>query len=98
MRGSSQRASSSSSTENSTRVPSGGEGDIAPHAGSRLVERWRRVTTGWIRDARMVDPGEQRHEGLLDQGQVAQGEVAVVELAFFETLADDPLDQVFDRF
>src|SRR5216683_5328044 len=97
IRGSSQCASRPSSTVNSTMV-SGSGGNIGPDTGARLVGRRAGIAGGRIRDPRVVYAGEQRHERLLDTGQIAQGEVAVVELAFFEALADDPLDQVLDSF
>ena len=46
----------------------------------------------------MIDTREQRDERLLDACQVAQGEVAFVELTFFEALADDAFDESLDGF
>ena len=44
----------------------------------------------------MIDAGQQRDEGLPDTREVAQREIAVVELAFFEALTDDAFDQALD--
>ena len=46
----------------------------------------------------MVDAGEQGDERLLDAGEIPQGEVAVVELALLEPLADDAFYQLLDAF
>ena len=40
----------------------------------------------------MVDAFEHGDEGFLDAGDVAYGEVALVELAVFDALADDAVD------
>src|SRR5579859_6418627 len=98
MRGSSQRACRPSSTENSTTIASGTDGDIAAHAGARLVRRRPAGAARWIRDARVIDAGEQGDKRLFDARQIAQGEIAVVELTFLEALADDAFDQVLDGF
>src|ERR1700687_2845763 len=96
MRASSQWASRPSSTETctATPLPSGRGGNIGPDTGVRLVGRGPGSAGGRIGDPRVVDAGEQRHERLLDAGEIAQGEIAIVELAFFEALTDDAFDQV----
>src|SRR5947209_4696120 len=88
MRGSSQRASRPSSTENSSR-----SGDIRSGLdrclGAGIARR--------VGNARVIDAGEQGDERLFDARQVTQGQVAVVELAFLETLPNDAIDQLLDR-
>ena len=46
----------------------------------------------------MVDASEQGHKRLFDPRQVAQSEVAIVELALLEPLADDAFHQLLDAF
>src|SRR5215467_3234564 len=85
-----------SSTENSTSTSSGG-GDIGADTRPRGIQLRPRLARRRVRNARVVDAREQGDERLFDAGQVAQGEIAVVELAFLEALADDAIDQLLDR-
>ena len=54
------------------------------------------VATGRVRDARVVDARKQRDERLFDPREVAQSQITFVELALFEALVDDALDQLLD--
>src|SRR5205823_5324026 len=89
MRGSSQRASRSVSTENSSRG-----GDIRSGldrcAGAGIARR--------VWNTRVVDTRQEGDERLLDTRQVTQGEVAIVKLTLLEPLADDSIDELLDRF
>src|SRR6266567_4423588 len=87
MRDSSHWASRPSSTENSSRCD-----DIRLRNGRPRLRAGRRV-----RYTRVIDARQQRHERLFDARKVAQRQVAVVKLALFEPLANDPLDQLLDR-
>src|SRR5438874_3571086 len=94
MRCSSQRASSPCSTESSGRGSDirARRGDGWPRfdAGPRIALR--------VWDARVIDASEQSDKGLLYPRQIAQGQIAVIELALLEPLTDDALDQLLDRF
>src|SRR5918998_5686691 len=94
----STRTSRSPSTASSTDTdtPSGRGCDIGSDRRSDWVERPLRVGGAGVRDARVVDARQQRHERLLDARQVAQREIAVVELTLVQALAHDAVDQVLD--
>src|SRR6266851_1003023 len=89
MRASSHSVSRPSSTESSSR-----SGDIRSGLGRcRSAGIARRVRDAWV-----VDAGEEGDERLFDARQVAQGQVAVIKLTLLEPLANDAIDQLLDGF
>src|SRR5215204_4250274 len=88
-----------SSTKYSTAIDNSGRGgNIRTHGSAWRFQRGPALgAAGRVRKARVIDAGQQGHERLLDAREVAQRQVALVELAFFQALMDDALDQVLDR-